>query len=159
MNLQSQLLGGFGIRARSGSSPQMTIPVDAILEQLNTTYPCREAQFSALFSAIGHSSFPSPPAVCLTGFPATGKSSITRAFLEAMNIEYVWVDCSETISCALLFDRIVNKLRGLKTLPRLKMAADINNFIVEVHRALDELDGKVILVLPLKASELTEVGP
>ena len=124
----------------------MTIQVDAILEQLNTTYPCREVQFSALLSVIGHSSFPSPPAVCLTGFPATGKSTITRAFLQAMNTEYVWVDCSETISSALLFDRIVNRLRGLRDLPRLKVAADINNFVVEVHRALDELDGKVILV-------------
>lgn len=63
-------------------------------------------------------------------------------------MEYIWVDCSETISSALLFDQIVNKLRGLRNLPRLKMVADINNFVVEVHRALEELDGKVILVFP-----------
>jgi hypothetical protein len=58
------------------------------------------------------------------------------------------VDCSETISSALLFDQIVNKLRGLRDLPRLKMVADINNFVVEVRCALEELDGKVILVFP-----------
>lgn len=61
------------------------------------------------------------------------------------------MDCSETISSALLFDRIVNKLRGLRDLPRLKMVADINNFVIEVHRALDALDGKVILVSLLQS--------
>ena len=124
----------------------MTVQIDAILEQLNTTYPCREVQFSALLSVIGHSSFPSPPAVCLTGIPATGKSTIARAFLEAMTTRFAWVDCKETISSSLLFDRIVNQLRGLRDLPRLKMAGDMNNFVIEVHRALDGLNGKVILV-------------
>jgi origin recognition complex subunit 5 len=126
----------------------MTVEVNAILEELNSVYPCREAQLFALSSVIGHASFPSPPAVCLTGFPTSGKSIITRAFLNAIGTKYVWVDCSETISSALLFDRIVNKLRGLggRDLSRVKMLADINNFVVQVQRVLESFNGKVILV-------------
>ena len=131
-----------------GTSSPMTVEVNAIVRELNTAYPCREAQFSALSAVIGHSSFPSPPAICLTGFPACGKSSITRAFLEAMESEFAWVDCSETFSSALLFDRIVNKLRALggRDLPRIKLLADINNFVVEAHRALEGLKGNIFLV-------------
>jgi putative protein kinase ArgK-like GTPase of G3E family len=128
----------------------MTVELDAIVRELNTAYPCREVQFSALSAVIGHSSLPSPPAICLTGFPASGKSTITRAFLEAMETEFAWVDCSETFSSALLFDRIVNKLRELggRDLPRIKLLADINTFAVEVHKALEGLKGKIILVNP-----------
>ena len=68
-----------------------------------------------------------------------------------MNIESAWVDCSETISSALLFDRIVNMLKGLegREVTRVKMSGDINNFVVEVQRAMEELTGKVILVISI----------
>lgn len=128
----------------------MTIDVALTIEDLTTTYPCREAQFSALSSVLGHSSFPSPPAICLTGFPASGKRTITRAFLDSMSIQFVWIDCSETFTSALLFDRIVNKLRELGggDGPRLKGSGDVNHFVVETHRALEGLTGKVVLVCP-----------
>lgn len=129
----------------------MTISLDAIVQDLNARYPCREPQFSALASVIGHSSLPSPPALCLTGFPATGKSTITRAFLDATNTTNAWVDCSETISSALLFDRIVDSLKVLsgQEVSRMKMSGGINNFVVEVHLAMDALKDKVILVFSL----------
>jgi hypothetical protein len=126
----------------------MSVDVDAIIAELNASYPCRESQFSTLFSVIGSPSFPCPATICLTGFPATGKSSVTRAFLDATEMEYAWVDCAETFTSALLFDRIVNKLReiGERSLSRLKMMGDINNFVVQVHKALEGLHGKVFLV-------------
>jgi Cdc6-like AAA superfamily ATPase len=128
----------------------MTIDLHAVIKELNDTYPCREAQFSSLASVLGHPSLPSPPALYLTGFPGTGKRTVTRAFLEALNLEYVWVDCAETISSALLFDRVVNGLRGIggREIPRLRMGTGINNFVVEVHDALRGLDGKIVLVRP-----------
>lgn len=126
----------------------MTVDFDAIIEELNDAYPCREAQFSALSSFIGHMSFPGPPVICLTGAPATGKCTITRAFLEATNTDFAFVDCSETFSSMLLFDRIVNRLRqiGRRQLPRLKVSGDINNFVVEVQNALAGLTGRIVLV-------------
>jgi hypothetical protein len=65
-----------------------------------------------------------------------------------MNIKYAWVDCSETITSALLFDRIVNVLRGLgkADVSRVKMPGDINNFVVEVQKAWERLKGKIVLV-------------
>ena len=128
----------------------MTVDVAPTIEDLAAIYPCREAQFSALSSVLGHPSFPSPPAICLTGFPASGKSTITRAFLQSMGAPFVWVDCSETFTSALLFDRIVNKLKELAGGDgwRMKGSGDMNQFVVEVHRALERLTGKVILVCP-----------
>ena len=130
----------------------MTVDIDAIIGELNNAYPCRKVQFLALSSFIGHPSFPRPPAICLTGFPATGKCTVTRAFLEATETEFAWVDCSETFSTASLFDRIINRLReiGDMKIPRLKMSGDINNFVVEVQNALMSLKGKVILVRPFR---------
>jgi hypothetical protein len=126
----------------------MTIDLLPTIEALTSTYPCREAQFSALSALLGHASFPSPPAICLTGFPASGKRTVTRAFLEVMSLQFAWVDCSETFTSALLFDRIVNKLRdlGQGDGSRVRGSGDINNFVVEVHRALEGLKRKVILV-------------
>ena len=64
-----------------------------------------------------------------------------------MTAQFVWVDCSETFTSALLFDRIVNKLKELGgDGARVKGSGDVNNFVVEVHRALEGLTGKVILV-------------
>lgn len=67
-----------------------------------------------------------------------------------MSIQFVWIDCSETFTSALLFDRIVNKLRELGggDGPRLKGSGDVNHFVVETHRALEGLTGKVVLVCP-----------
>ena len=133
----------------------MTIDVVPTIEDLSITYPCREPQFSALSSVLGHSSLPSPPAICLTGFPASGKRTITRAFLESMTAQFVWVDCSETFTSALLFDRIMNKLKELGggDGARVKGSGDVNNFVVGVHRALEGLTGKVILVTPFQSKE------
>ena len=129
----------------------MTIDLDPILENLTNTYPCRLPQFTSLSSLLGPPSFPSPPSICLTGFPATGKSTITRAFLEAVKMNYVWIDCGEIITSALLFDRIVNRLKALGEgdgrLDRGKMmGGDVNSFVVEVQRVMEGLKGKVILV-------------
>jgi Cdc6-like AAA superfamily ATPase len=126
----------------------MTFDLTAVVQQLNGEYPCRETQFSTLSSLLGHPSFPSPPAAFLTGFPATGKAAVTRVFLEAIKAKYVWVDCGETFTSSLLFDRIVNKIRkiGDRDLPRLKMSTDINNFVVEAQKALEGIEGKVVLV-------------
>ena len=135
----------------------MTIELDRVVAELNEAYPCRETQFSALSSVLGQTSFASPPAICLTGFPSAGKGTITRAFLVAMDIEFAWVDCSETFSSALLFDRIVNSLRQLgdRHLPRVKLSTDINNFAVETCNALRGLKDKAILVsLLLKAFKI-----
>ena len=133
----------------------MTVELDAITQSLNTRYPCREAQVSSLLSVIGHSSFPTPQATCLTGFPATGKATITRALLQAMNTEFVWVDCNETISSPLLFDRIVNGIRMVSKetqLERVKMSADVNNFVVEVHRALEGLVSRKVILVPPRSN-------
>jgi hypothetical protein len=126
----------------------MSVDLDAVLKELNAAYPCRETQFAALSSVLGHSSLPSPSAICLTGLPATGKRTITRVFLEAMDIEHVWVDCAETISSALLFDRIVNGLRAIGTQDpsRIRMGSAINNFVVEAHKTLKDVQGKVVIV-------------
>jgi Cdc6-like AAA superfamily ATPase len=128
----------------------------AAVQKLKETYPCRDSQFAKLSSLLGHPSFSSPSAICLTGFPATGKSTVTRSFLDAINAEYVWVDCGEAFSSALLFDRIVNKFRqiGERDLPRLKMTMDINSLVVEVHKALEGIQGKVVLVSPSTRSKL-----
>jgi hypothetical protein len=65
-----------------------------------------------------------------------------------MDIEHVWVDCAETISSALLFDRIVNGLRaiGAQDTSRTRTGTAINNFVVEVHKTLKDLQGKVVIV-------------
>ena len=125
----------------------MNSDFDAILDELNRAYPCRELQFSTLHCVLGHS-FPSPSAMCLTGLPGSGKSTITRAFLEAFEIEFVWVACAETFTPALLFDRIVQGLRNLggKGESSVRMSDDINNFVIETRKALKGLDGKMCLV-------------
>jgi hypothetical protein len=126
----------------------MAIEGNEVIEKLKAVYPCRDSQFSALSSVLGHPSFPSVPAIFLAGFPASGKSTITRAFLEAIHAKFVWVDCKETFTSALLFNRIVNKLRRLggRELPSLKVPSDLNSFAIEVARALEGLKGKVVLV-------------
>lgn len=66
-------------------------------------------------------------------------------------MNYVWIDCGEIITSALLFDRIVNRLKALGEgdgrLDRGKMmGGDVNSFVVEVQRVMEGLKGKVILV-------------
>jgi len=118
-----------------------------VADELNKLYPCREDQFAALSSILGDPSLPSPPVVLLTGPPSQGKSTITDAFLDDIKAQSVWVDCSETLTSALLFNRIVNSLRALaEKESRVKMQGDLNKFTVEVHKALEALQGKVILV-------------
>ena len=65
-----------------------------------------------------------------------------------MVVPFVWVDCRETFTSALFFDQVINKLRELggEDTSRLKGSGDVNNFVVEVQRALEGLTGKVILV-------------
>ena len=125
----------------------MTIDLSTVVEELNETYPCRETQFSSLSSLIGHPSYPSPPAIWVIGSPAGGRSTITRAFLDATKTHFCWVDCRETFTSSLLFDRIVNALRIFKgEEQRIKMSGEVNNFVVEVHKLLDTIQGKVVLV-------------
>jgi hypothetical protein len=133
----------------------MTIPDKAIVtNDLKTKHPCREAQFGALTSLLGHDSLPSPPAICLTGLPNCGKRTILRAALDSRAtaqhaVQSTWIDCRETFSSHLLFDRIVNRINDMKQprpTERIKVLNDINSFVVEVTRALTAIEGKFILV-------------
>jgi Cdc6-like AAA superfamily ATPase len=119
-----------------------------ILDALNEAYPCRETQLSALYSTLGNKEYPSPTAVCLTGVSGTGKSAITRAFLEAFEISFVWVDCLESFTPALLFDRILEGMRTLTDFPEpsLRRSEDTNQFIVELRTILAQVTSKVCLV-------------
>jgi Cdc6-like AAA superfamily ATPase len=121
----------------------------SVSEELARKYPCRETQISSLCCALGHPSFPNPPAIYVTGFPASGKTSVTRAFFEALSLQYVWIDCGETFTAPLLFDRIVNSLRRISTeeYSRVKMSGDINHFAVETQNAMERIQGKVTIVL------------
>src|SRR5947207_12411448 len=122
--------------------------LESVPKDLTSKYPCRETQISSLCSILGHPSFPSPPAICITGFPASGKSSVTRAFLDGMKIQYAWIDCGETFTSPLFFDRVVNSLRRIASddHSRVKMTGDINNFVVETQKALENIQGKVVVV-------------
>jgi hypothetical protein len=83
---------------------------------------------------------------------------VTRAFLEATGIKFAYIDCAETISSALLFYRIVRSLRRMAveesmatTADMVRIGGDVNGFVVEVQRAMDKLQGKIVLVfLPLR---------
>jgi len=136
----------------------MTAPDNtSTIDQLKRKYPCREAQFDSLISFLGHDSFPSPPALCLTGLPSSGKRTILRSTLETLGssrdvVQNAWIDCRETFSSHLLFDRIVSRITDMKwpqQTERIKVLNDVNNFVVQVTRALDGLTGKCILVSPI----------
>jgi len=136
----------------------MTIPdKTSTIDQLKTKYPCREAQFDSLISFLGHDSFPSPPALCLTGLPSSGKRTILRSTLDTLGsprhvVQSAWIDCREMFSSHLLFDRIVNRITDMKRpqqMERIKVLNDINNFVVQVTQALYGMTGKCILVSPI----------
>ena len=127
----------------------MTLPeLPAELHSLLTIYPCRQTQFTSLFSLLGHDHLPSPPSICLAGFPCTGKRTVTRAFLEATGIKHAWIDCAETISSALLFYRIISALTRMtgQTGETARIGGDVNSFVVEVQKAMGKLQGKIVLV-------------
>ena len=83
---------------------------------------------------------------------------MTRALLEATGIKFAYIDCAETISSALLFYRIVRCLRRMameeSTAPAadmVRIGGDVNGFVVECQRAMDKLQGKIVLVfIPLR---------
>lgn len=143
----------------------MTIPAKAsVTNDLKTKQPCRDSQFDALTCLLGHESLPSPPAICLTGLKNSGKRTILRAALDSLAtpqqaVQSTWVDCRETFSSHLLFDRIVNRINAMKQpqpTERIKVLNDINSFVVEVTRALNAIEGKFILVSTLLNLELIE---
>jgi hypothetical protein len=141
----------------------MTIPDKANrTNELKTRHPCRDSQFDALTSFLDYR--PSPPAICLTGLPNSGKRTILRAALDSLAttphvVQSTWVDCGEAFSSHLLFDRIVNRINDMKQPPpteRIKVLNDINSFVVEVTRALTAIEGKFVLVPTPIGLELTE---
>ena len=119
------------------------------MARLDARYPCRKSQFQMLYSLLGDPKLPSPPVICLTGFPKSGKRTCAGAFLDETATTHIWIDCLETFSPALFITRVVNELRRLKDpeLPRTRLNADTTSFLGAVHEALQGLDGKVVAVL------------
>ena len=126
----------------------MTFDSDPGIARLEATYPCRKDQFRMLYLLLGDPNFPSPPVVCLTGFPKSGKRACARAFLQETSTTHIWIDCLETLSPALFFSKLVNELRKLEDLesPRIRLNADTTSFVGAVRSALQSLNGKIVLV-------------
>jgi origin recognition complex subunit 5 len=135
-------------RARPPTKMSPFLPPE--LHSLLSTCPCRDTQFGTLYSLLGHPNLPSPPSICLTGFPATGKRTVTRAFLDAVRVQYAWIDCAETVSSALLFYRVLHCLRKMVVETETeagRVGGDINAFVVQVQKLMHQLQGKIVLVL------------
>lgn len=80
---------------------------------------------------------------------------MTRAFLDAVQVQYAWIDCAETVSSALLFQRIIScmrKITGRTDGEVGRVGGDVNAFVVEVQKLMDKLQGKIILVRPVPVS-------
>ena len=135
---------------------EMTFDSNPGIARLDATYPCRRDQFRMLYLLLGDPNFPSPPVVCLTGFPKGGKRSCARAFLKETSTTHIWIDCLETLSPALFFTKLVNELRRLEDpkSPRIRLNADTTSSVGAVREALQSLNGKIVLVRLLWCTQL-----
>jgi origin recognition complex subunit 5 len=82
------------------------------IRQLQKNYPCRSQQIRSLVCLLDPL-FPSPRTTVIHGLPATGKSSITRAVLQLLNSQYVWVQAKAALTARQIFEEIYRGVANL----------------------------------------------
>lgn len=75
---------------------------------------CRDRQFNLLKAFMGQRHQVAPPALFLYGHTGTGKSLVINTLMQSLDLPHVMVSCVECYSQRFLYERILNKLQGLR---------------------------------------------
>ncbi|KAF2197190.1 hypothetical protein GQ43DRAFT_425071 [Delitschia confertaspora ATCC 74209] len=126
---------------------------DELLEQLQTSFPCRELQIRQL-SALYSARLPSPSLLTVYGLEATGKTSIVRGVLRANSIQHCIVNSRECITGRHLLERTVAScLDALDQYDDAEIdrkpyarCENISALVVHLQRMMEERTEKFVLV-------------
>ena len=127
-------------------------PVQEDFDDLNGRFPCRSLQIKALGGLFAEN-FPTPPALVVHGLEATGKSSITRSILEALDVPHAVINSRECITgrhlleqTALACREVIGKLSGPAAKSTLQTRCDSLNGLVNQLEKILQGQPKFILV-------------
>lgn len=88
--------------------------MDQFVKDVSVSFPCRAKQLKELYQLFGQPHHPIPSSMYLNGSPGVGKTTLIMKTLDYLSIRYAFVDCIEYYSPKMLYENIINMLRGHK---------------------------------------------
>ncbi|KXT17976.1 hypothetical protein AC579_9614 [Pseudocercospora musae] len=85
---------------------------DELRLSLLDQWQCRDVQIKQLAALLSHS-LPSPPSLLIYGPRATGKSSVTKSYLEQSKLRHAIIPCCECVTGRHLLERTVGAVDGV----------------------------------------------
>lgn len=86
-------------------------------DELIRLFPGRDKQITQLWNYLGHKNEPFPNCIYIYGGSGTGKTAITKKFLELHEINHAFINLIECYSPKILYESILNQLTGFKIDP------------------------------------------
>jgi origin recognition complex subunit 5 len=116
---------------------------DELLLPLAQQWPCRELQLRQL-SALLSPPLPSPSTLVIYGPHATGKSAVTKAYLETRKLKHAIINCRECVTGRHLLERTVavvhQALRSDGDEVHTGRCENISALVVHLQRQLERQD-------------------
>uniref|UniRef100_A0A8C4Q873 Origin recognition complex subunit 5 n=1 Tax=Eptatretus burgeri TaxID=7764 RepID=A0A8C4Q873_EPTBU len=125
-----------------------------LLDRLRADFPCREGQLKTLLGLLGQANHCCFHSLFIYGHPATGKTTVTLAILQALQIPHVFLNCVECFTPRLLFEHILASMSSLgehgSTTENLPRCDNLSEFSRMLHQKLQQLqlhESNVYIVL------------
>ncbi|XP_033745770.1 origin recognition complex subunit 5-like [Pecten maximus] len=105
---------------------------------------CRDRQIRTLVSLIGKREQVAPPALFIYGHTGTGKSLVINSLVQTLELPHVTVNCVECYNQRFMYEKILNKLQGLRSYmadPDSYLKCDNMNDFIRMFRQVCEDQG------------------